>query len=69
MMWPALFRLLGLMSLTTLVTNVDAWLREKLGTNDGQTTRWYASPFVILFLASAIVYFIYKVLGKKISIK
>jgi hypothetical protein len=68
-MWVQLLRLLSLAGLTTLVNNVHDWLQEKFGTNDGEKTPWYASPGVLLILAAAIVYFIYKVLGKKISIK
>jgi hypothetical protein len=68
-MWPALLRIISLAGITTLMNNVHDWLQEKFGTNDGERTAWYLSPAVLLLIAAAVVLFIYKVLGKKITIR
>jgi hypothetical protein len=61
-------RLFGIAALTSLVTNIHDYLQDFFGTNqDGEKKG--ISAFTLLLVAAGIVYFIYKVLGKKIVIK
>jgi drug/metabolite transporter (DMT)-like permease len=66
-MWAGLLRLISIAGLTTLINNVHDWLQGMFGT-DGEGKK-SVSPFVLLVLAAAIVYAVYKVLGKKIIVK
>jgi hypothetical protein len=66
-MWAGLLRLISIAGLTTLINNVHDWLQGVFGT-DGQEKKGL-SPFVLLLLAAAIVYGVYKFMGKKIIVK